>query len=170
MSYHKSLTIGLFGFGVVGEGLYHILNQTPSLKARIKKICIKHPDKKRNAPAELFTTDKNELLFDPEINVIVEVINETNAAFHIVSTALTNGKDVVSASKKMIAENLAEILELQRKTDRSFLCEAAACASIPVIRNLEEYYDNDLLHAIKAIVNDQPPIQYRVSYSDPPAF
>ena len=153
MSYHKSLTIGLFGFGVVGEGLYHILNQTPSLKARIKKICIKHPDKKRNAPAELFTTDKNELLFDPEINVIVEVINETNAAFHIVSTALTNGKDVVSASKKMIAENLAEILELQRKTDRSFLCEAAACASIPVIRNLEEYYDNDLLHAIKAIVN-----------------
>jgi homoserine dehydrogenase len=153
MSYHKSLTIGLFGFGVVGEGLYHILNQTPSLKARIKKICIKHPDKKRNAPAALFTTDKNELLFDPEINVIVEVINETDAAFHIVSTALTNGKDVVSASKKMIAENLSEILALQRKTERSFLCEAAACASIPVIRNLEEYYDNDLLHAIKAIVN-----------------
>jgi homoserine dehydrogenase len=62
MSYHKNLTIGLFGFGVVGEGLYHILNQTPSLKATIKKVCIKHPGKKRNAPPELFTTDKNELL------------------------------------------------------------------------------------------------------------
>jgi homoserine dehydrogenase len=153
MSYHKNLTIGLFGFGVVGEGLYHILEQTPSLKASIKKICIKHPDKKRNAPAGLFTTEKNELLFDPEINVIVEVINETEAAFDIVSTALNNGKDVVSASKKMIAEHLPEILGLQQKTKRSFLCEAAACASIPVIRNLEEYYDNDLLHAIKAIVN-----------------
>jgi len=153
MSYHKKLTIGLFGFGVVGEGLYHILEQTPSLKANIKKICIKHPDKKRNAPAELFTTDKNEILQDPEINVIVEVINETEAAFEIVSTALRNGKDVVSASKKMIAEHLPEILGLQKKTERSFLCEAAACASIPVIRNLEEYYDNDLLHAIKAIVN-----------------
>lgn len=153
MSYHKKLTIGLFGFGVVGEGLYHILEQTPSLKATIKKICIKNPGKKRNAPAELFTTDKNDLLFDPEINVIVEVINETEPAFEIVSTALKNNKDVVSASKKMIAEHLPEILGLQKKTNRSFLCEAAACASIPVIRNLEEYYDNDLLHAIKAIVN-----------------
>jgi homoserine dehydrogenase len=153
MSYHKNLTIGLFGFGVVGEGLYHILEKTPSLKANIKKICIKHPEKKRNAPAELFTTDKNDLLFDPEINVIVEVINESEAAFEIVSTALKNNKDVVSASKKMIAEHLSEILGLQKQTQRSFLCEAAACASIPVIRNLEEYYDNDLLHAIKAIVN-----------------
>jgi homoserine dehydrogenase len=153
MEAHKSLTIGLFGFGVVGEGLYKVLQQTPSLKATIKKVCIKNPGKKRNAPAELFTTDKDELLNDPEINVIVEVINESEPAFDIVSTALKNGKDVVSASKKMIAEHLPELLGLQKQTERSFLCEAAACASIPVIRNLEEYYDNDLLHSIKAIVN-----------------
>jgi homoserine dehydrogenase len=153
MEAHKSLTIGLFGFGVVGEGLYKVLQQTPSLKATIKKVCIKNPGKKRNAPASLFTTDKDELLNDPEINVIVEVINESEPAFDIVSTALKNGKDVVSASKKMIAEHLPELLGLQKQTERSFLCEAAACASIPVIRNLEEYYDNDLLHSIKAIVN-----------------
>src|SRR5882724_3478395 len=150
---HKQLTIGLFGFGVVGEGLYKILKQTPSLKATIKKVCIKNVAKKRNAPAELFTTDKDILLNDPEINVIVEVINESEAAFEIVSTAFKNGKDVVSSSKKMIAEHLTELLQLQQETDRSFLYEAAACASIPVIRNLEEYYDNDLLHSIKAIVN-----------------
>ena len=64
MSYHKKLTIGLFGFGVVGEGLYKILQQTSSLNASIKKVCIKNGKKKRNAPAELFTTDKNELLND----------------------------------------------------------------------------------------------------------
>ncbi|MBS1654687.1 MAG: homoserine dehydrogenase [Bacteroidetes bacterium] len=153
METHKQLTIGLFGFGVVGEGLYRVLQQTPSLKASIKKVCIKHPAKKRNAPDELFTTDKNVLLNDPEINVIVEVIDDADAAFEIVSTAFKNGKDVVSASKKMIAEHLPAILKLQKETDHSFLCEAAACASIPVIRNLEEYYDNDLLHSIKAIVN-----------------
>jgi len=153
METHKQLTIGLFGFGVVGEGLYRILQQTPSLKAEIKKICIKDPYKKRNAPAGLFTTDKNSLLNDPDINVIVEVINEADAAFDIVTTALRNGKEVVSASKKMIAGHLPELLHLQKETGRSFLCEAAACASIPVIRNLEEYYDNDLLHGIKAIVN-----------------
>ena len=55
MDAHKRLTIGLFGFGVVGEGLYRILQQTPSLKASIKKVCIKHPGKKRNAPEDLFT-------------------------------------------------------------------------------------------------------------------
>jgi len=153
MDTHKQLTIGLFGFGVVGEGLYKVLQQTPSLKASIKKVCIKHPGKKRNAPDALFTTDKNDLLQDPEINVIVEVIDDSKAAFEIVSTALQNQKDVVSASKKMIAENLRALLDLQEQTGRSLLYESAACASIPVIRNLEEYYDNDLLHSIKAIVN-----------------
>ena len=153
MEAHKQLTIGLFGFGVVGEGLYKVLHQTPSLKTTIKKICIRQPAKKRNAPAELFTTDRYELLNDPDINVIVEVIDDSEAAFQIVSTALRNGKAVVSASKKMIAEHMQEILELQQETGEPFLCEAAACASIPVIRNLEEYYDNDLLHSIKAIVN-----------------
>lgn len=153
MDAHKQLTIGLFGFGVVGEGLYKVLQQTPSLKASIKKVCIKNPGKKRDAPDALFTTDKDILLNDPEINVIVEVINESAAAYDIVSTALKNGKEVVSASKKMLAEHLPELLGLQGKTGLSVLYEAAACASIPVIRNLEEYYDNDLLHSIKGIVN-----------------
>jgi homoserine dehydrogenase len=153
MDTHKQLTIGLFGFGVVGEGLYKVLQQTPSLKATIKKVCIKNSGKKRNAPASLFTTDKYELLNDQDINVIVEVIDDADVAFEIVSIALKNGKDVVSASKKMIAAHLTELLELQQVTGKSFLYEAAACASIPVIRNLEEYYDNDLLHSIRAIVN-----------------
>ena len=153
METHKQLTIGLFGFGVVGEGLYKVLQQTPSLKASIKKVCIKNYGKKRNAPASLFTTDKNDLLNDRDITVIVEVIDDADAAFEIVSVALKNGKDVVSASKKMIAEHLPALLELQQKTGRSFLYESAACASIPVIRNLEEYYDNDLLYSFKAIVN-----------------
>ena len=108
---------------------------------------------KRNAPERTFTTDRDELLNDPEINVIVEVINETEPAFQIVTTALKNGKDVVSASKKMLAEHLAALLDLQKETGHSLLYEAAACASIPVIRNLEEYYDNDLLHSLRAIVN-----------------
>ncbi|MFT4062011.1 MAG: homoserine dehydrogenase [Edaphocola sp.] len=153
MSEGEKLVIGLFGFGVVGEGLYKVLRQTPSLNGEIKKVCIKHPGKKRDAPQELFTTDKDELLHDPSINVIVEVIDDADAAFEIVTTALKNGKAVVSASKKMIAEHLPELLSLQQETGLPFLYESAACASIPVIRNLEEYYDNDLLHSIKAIIN-----------------
>jgi homoserine dehydrogenase len=153
MDTHKQLTIGLFGFGVVGEGLYKILQQTPSLNATIKTIVIKDASKKRNAPVEIFTTERDAILNDPEINVVVEVINDTAAAYYIATTALKNGKSVVSASKKMLAENLPALLQLQQETGQSLLYEAAVCASIPVIRNLEEYYDNDLLHGIKAIVN-----------------
>src|ERR1700676_5724080 len=53
----------------------------------------------------------------------------------------------------MLAEHLPQLLELQKETGHSILYEAAACSSIPVIRNLEEYYDNDLLHSMRAIVN-----------------
>ncbi|HTN16039.1 MAG TPA: homoserine dehydrogenase [Chitinophagaceae bacterium] len=150
---HKQLTIGLFGFGVVGEGLYKVLQQTPSLQASIKKICIKHPEKKRDAPADLFTTDASVLLNDPEINVIVELIDDADAAFDIACAAFSRKKALISASKKMIAAHLPELLQLQEQYQVSFLYEAACCASIPVIRNLEEYYDNDLLQGIQGIVN-----------------
>lgn len=153
MTYDKKLIIGLFGFGVVGEGIYRVLKQTPTLQAEIKRICIKHPDKKRNAPAELFTSDANLLLNDSEINVVVELIDDAEAAWHIVSTALESGKAVVSANKKMIAAHLAELLQLQVDNKTSLLYEAAVCGSIPVIRNLEEYYDNDMLNSVTGIIN-----------------
>ncbi|MFN0201440.1 MAG: homoserine dehydrogenase [Bacteroidia bacterium] len=149
----KTLNIGLFGFGVVGEGIYHVLQATPSLHANIQKICIKHADKPRNAPSHLFTTSANELLADDNIQVIVELIDDAAAAFSIVKQALTNKKAVISANKKMIAENLSALLALQTEYNTSFLYEAAVCGAIPVIRNLEEYYDNDLLHSFSGIVN-----------------
>src|SRR5215204_3777081 len=150
---HKRLTIGLFGFGVVGEGIYQVLQQIPSLNASIKKVCIKHPEKKRNADPGLFTTDYNEILNDIDINLIIELIDDADEAYKIVTTALTKKKSVVSANKKMIAEHLAELIFLQQEHDVSFLYEAAVCGSIPIIRNLEEYYDNDLLQSISGIVN-----------------
>lgn len=147
------LNIGLFGFGVVGESLYRVLQNNKSLNAQVRKVCIKHADKKRNAPADLFTTDPDVLLNDSSINVIVELIDDADAAYGIVSTALKSKKAVVSANKKMIAEHQAELLALQRTYYTPFLYESACCASIPVIRNLEEYYDNDLLQGISGIVN-----------------
>lgn len=149
----NKLNIGLFGFGVVGEGLYKVLAHTPTLNAEIIKICIRHPEKKRNAPATLFTTDAQELLNNNDINVIIELIDDADAAYTIVTTALRSGKAVVSANKKMIAAHIQELIDLQIQHDAPFLYEAACCASIPVIRNLEEYYDNDLLQSLSGIVN-----------------
>jgi homoserine dehydrogenase len=148
----KKLTIGLFGFGVVGQGLYDII-KTKDLNLEIVKIAIKNPGKQRSLPAGLFTTDKDELLNNPEINTIIELINDTEAAYEIVSTALRSGKNVVSASKKMIATYLNELLAIQQEYGTSLLYEGAVCGSIPIIRNLEEYYDNELLHSISGIFN-----------------
>lgn len=149
----KKLTIGLFGFGCVGQGLHDVLQKTPTLKAQIKKICVKNKNKIRSLPATQFTYDKNDILNDEEINVVVELIDDANAAFDIVRTALSMGKAVVTANKKMIAEHFDELLALQSKHNAPLLYEAACCASIPVIRNLEEYYDNDLLESLEGIVN-----------------
>ena len=150
---NKQLTIGLFGFGVVGKGLYDVLHSSPALNAVIKKICIKSPSKKRSIAAHNFTPDPAELINDETINVIVELIDDADAAFEIVKAALQKGKAVVSANKKMIAAHFEELLLLQKKYNTAFLYEASCCASIPIIRNLEEYYDNDLLHSIKGIIN-----------------
>ena len=148
----KKLNIGLFGFGVVGQGLYDIsLNR--SLNVEFKKIAIKDPNKKRTLPQELFTINKWEILNNPEINTIIELINDAEAAYEIVTYALKNGKNVVSANKKMIAEHLEELVALQRENGTSLLYEGAVCGSIPIIRNLEEYYDNELLFGVSGIFN-----------------
>jgi len=148
----KKLRLGIFGFGVVGQGLYDII-KTKDLNLEIKKFVIKHPEKKRSLPKELFHTNPDAILEDPEINTVIELIDDAEVAFEIVSKALKNGKNVVSANKKMIANHLQELVEIQQQHNTSLLYEGAVCGSIPIIRNLEEYYDNELLHSISGIFN-----------------
>jgi homoserine dehydrogenase len=149
----KQITIGLFGFGCVGKGLWDVLEKTPGLQANIRRICVKNHDKPRPISADHFTFRKEDILDDPAINIVVELIDDADAAFEIVTEAMRKGKGVVSANKKMIAEHFDELLTLQKECNVPFLYEAACCASIPIIRNLEEYYDNDLLVSLEGIVN-----------------
>jgi homoserine dehydrogenase len=149
----KKLKVGLFGFGCVGQGLYHVLQETHGVKAELKRICVKHADKKRPIDAKYFTLSKEDILNDPEIDVVVELIDDSQAAFAIVKEALEKGKAVVTANKKMVAENFQELYDLQNKYERPVLYEGSVCGSIPIIRNLEEYYDNDLISSIEGIFN-----------------
>ena len=148
----KKLSIGLFGFGVVGEGIYKVL-QKKSLNIEVKKIVIKDPSKKRNARTELFSNDKNDILNDDSIDLVVELIDDDKAALEIICKSFEKGKSVISANKKMIAENHEFLIKKSQENKVSFLYEAAVCGSVPIIRNLEEYFDNDLLKSIKGIVN-----------------
>ena len=149
----QPLRIGLFGFGVVGQGLYHVLTQTDGLQAEVVRICVKVTAKQRPIASDVITYNGDEILLDPSINVVVELINDSDFAFDIVCRAMRQGKAVVSANKKLIASRLPELLALQHETGVPFLYEASTGGSIPIIRNLEEYYDTDHLHRIEGIVN-----------------
>lgn len=155
MSSEKTINIGLFGFGTVGQGIYKVIRRATNAHAEIRRICVRDLSKPREVTPDpgLLTDDESKILDDPEINLIVEVIDDPYASYRIVTTALKKGIPVVSGNKTMIARHLPELIELQRKYDTALLYDASSCGSIPVIRNLEEYYDNDLLLEVKGILN-----------------
>ena len=149
----KKLNIGLYGFGVVGQGLYTVLQKSKTVDATLSAICVRDKNKKREIESPLLTFDRQKILNDPAVNVVVELIDDADDAYHLVKEALKKGKNVVSGNKKMLAAHLEELINLQEETGKSLLYDASACGSIPIIRNLEEYYDNDLLKSITGILN-----------------
>lgn len=151
----EKLKIGLFGCGAVGSGIYEVIGKSKNANAEIAKICVRDVKKKRavNAPRELFTSNPDDILENPDIDLVVEVIDDAEAAYRYVKIALLKGKPVVSGSKAMLARHLPELIEIQRESGTPILYDASSCGSIPVIRNLEEYYDNDLLLEVKGILN-----------------
>jgi len=153
MTTRKNLKIGLYGFGVVGQGLYNVLKNSTGIQAEIVRICVKDKNKQRTLDKHLFTYEPTDIINDTEINLVVELINNANEAFEIVKAALRSGKDVVTANKKMIAENFHALIALQEETGHALLYEASACGSIPIIRTLEEYYDNETLNGVSGIFN-----------------
>ncbi len=149
----KHLTIGIFGFGTVAQGFVAALEQSRGISAEIKQIVVRDAQKARPAAPAPISADRNSILLDPAINVVVELTDDADAAFEITKAALAAGKAVITANKRLIAEHFAELVALQKHYNLPILYEAAACGSIPIIRNLEEYYDNDLLRGLEGIFN-----------------
>lgn len=149
----KELNIGLIGFGCVGSGLYEVLNKSKLISAHISKIVVKDRFKIRSIDESHFSYNVDDILKDDEINVVIELINDSDAAYDIVKRALEAGKDVVTANKKLLAEHLDELIAIAKKNNVSLLYEGAVAGSVPIIRNLEEYYNNDSLTSVEGIVN-----------------
>lgn len=151
---NKQINIGLFGFGTVGKGLYDVLKKIQPENVSIVKVCVRNVAKhSAEAPELEFTSIADDIFTDTRINFIVELIDDDEAAYGIVKRALQAKIPVVSGNKKMLARHIQEMIQLQRDNDTALLYDASACGSIPVIRNLEEYYDNDLLISVKGILN-----------------
>lgn len=149
----KQLNIGLFGFGIVGSGIYQILQQKANPHVHLKTIVVKNPEKQRTIAKHNFSYDADAILEDKEINLVLELIDDAEAAYTLVKKAITNQKNVVTANKKMLAHHLQELTELAKENKVALLYEAAVCGSIPIIKLLEESFSQDALQHIKAISN-----------------
>ena len=154
MHNHKQpLRIGLIGFGCVGQGFYDILQRQPDLGLAVTRIAVKSPGKLRTLPAERFSFEADELLTDPDLDLLVEVIDDPTEAYRLVSAALRQGRQIVTANKAMLARHLPELVALQQVVGGTLLYEAAVCGSIPIIRTLDSYFSHEPLRAVSGIFN-----------------
>lgn len=150
---NKQLNIGLFGLGVVGSGLWDILQEQAHQPFSIRKIGVQNPEKQRTPPAHFLTLQPESILEDPGIDVIVEAITHPEEALALVTQALRNGKDVITANKKMLARYLPQLLKIAAENERTLLYESAACGGIPVVRTLDEYFSAEPLDKLYGIFN-----------------
>ncbi len=149
----KRYNIGLIGFGCVGQGFYQVLKANPSIPGQINKIVVKDASKERAVDRNLLSFNIDELINDPAIDMVVELIDDVDVAFYILKKSLSLRKPVVTANKKMVAENLSELISLQALYKTPILYEGAVCGSIPIIQTIDRYYQSENITSICGIFN-----------------
>ncbi|MEE9386199.1 MAG: homoserine dehydrogenase [Nannocystaceae bacterium] len=158
----RNIYIGLMGLGNVGAGTLRILRENRESIGRrlrggvaIKKILVRDPSKTREVevPPDLLTTDASDILNDPDIRVVVELIGGVETAREYVLAALRAGKHVVTANKALIAEHGADIFMEASRQGLSVLFEGSVAGGIPILRALRQGLASDQIHAITGILN-----------------
>ena len=158
----RVIGIGLAGFGTVGAGVYkNLLRNGPLLEQRtgarfeVKKIAVRDMAKPRDvqAPAELFTESADDLLADPSIEVVVELMGGIDIPLNFVRKAIEADKIVVTGNKALLAEHGGEIFELARDKRVPIFYEAAVAGGIPIIKSVREAFAGNRFEAIHGILN-----------------
>ncbi|MGC8843053.1 MAG: homoserine dehydrogenase [bacterium] len=158
----KKVFVGFLGFGTVGQGAVRTLLQNKEeirmktgMEVEIKKIAVKHLDKKRelSVPAHLLTDDPYEVVNDPGIDIVVELIGGLEPARSLIKKALENGKNVVTANKEVIARYGGELLPYagERKLDLYF--EGAVGGGIPIVRPMKICLAANRIYSVVGILN-----------------
>ena len=158
----SSIRIGLLGCGNVGAALVQLLTeQHESVKHRtgldlsIEAIAVKDLDKDRSIPLpdEVFTTDSESIVNNPEINLIIEVMGNIEPARELILQALNSGKAVVTANKELLAAHGAELYSAAENSGVDLLFEAAVAGGIPIVRPLRESLAGEPITQIRGIIN-----------------
>ncbi|MDD5936567.1 MAG: homoserine dehydrogenase, partial [Clostridiales bacterium] len=153
------MKIAVLGFGTVGSGVYEVIekNQDTIAKRAGQAIEIKYVLDLREFPGhpvmDILTHDFQEIVNDPEVGIVVEVMGGVEPAYSFVKESLLKGKSVCTSNKELVAKHGAELLEIAKQKKINFLFEASVGGGIPIIRPLNQSLTVDEITEITGILN-----------------
>lgn len=151
---NKKIKIGLIGLGTVGSGVFKTLRLFDNVE--VVKIAVKNINKPRNIEGldNSIVTDKPfDVVNDPEVDIVVELIGGVEPAFELIKTAIKNGKHIVTANKELLAKNGEELFNYAEEHNRVILYEAAIAGGIPIIMPIKTILAGNKITRIEAILN-----------------
>lgn len=156
----KEVNIGIIGTGTIGSGVINILKENSDLiekrtgiKLILKKVCDKEIEKAKNLGIKEVTANYEDVINDPDISIIIELIGGYNPAKEIILKSLKNKKHVVTANKALIAKHGSEIFQTAKENNVTIAFEAAVAGCIPIIKTIRESFVSDKIKYIYGILN-----------------
>lgn len=150
----KKIKIGLIGLGTVGSGVFKTLQNFDNVE--IVKIAVRNKNKKRNIEdldESIITDNAYEVVNDPEIQIVAELVGGIEPAFDLIKTAIKNGKHIVTANKELLAKHGKELFDFAEENNKVVLYEAAIAGGIPLIMPIKTILAGNKINKIKAILN-----------------
>ena len=158
----REIGVGLLGLGVVGSEVAHVLlTRSPRFSEQVgaavslKRVLVRDPSKPRHhdIPQELLTTNPDDVLNAPDIDIVVELIGGEQPAHELIRKAITVGKHVVTANKEVIAKNGFRLLSLASQQGVDLRYEASVGSGIPILSPLQQDLAANEIHTVRGIVN-----------------
>ena len=150
----NKIKIGLIGLGTVGSGVYKTLKNFDNVE--ISRIAVRDKSKKRNIEdldENILTDNAYDVVNDPDIQIVAELIGGIEPAFDLIKAAIRNGKHIVTANKELLAKCGEELCNFAEEHNRVVLYEAAIAGGIPLIMPIKTILAGNKINKIKAILN-----------------
>lgn len=150
----NKIKIGLIGLGTVGSGVFKTLQNFDNIE--VAKIAVRNKNKKRNIEnldESIITDNPYDVVNDPEIQIVAELIGGIEPAFDLIKAAIKNDKHIVTANKELLAKHGEELFKFAEEHNKVVLYEAAIAGGIPLIMPIKTILAGNKINKIKAILN-----------------